>query len=456
MKPSTTRIGIATLSALALGAWLASAAGPPPPDCGFIEITELPWSITSPGTYCLAGNLTSTSSSEKITVSVDHVVIDLGGHRLNGPTGGVAASGIEGPVSFVEIRNGSLTHWSEAAIDISGSVDIRNVDFEFCGTGVQSGADSVIEDCRFIAMSTAGVFSGAKSRVEDCVVVALDEAVGVSLKRESQLSCVNVSGGTTSLDADEGSRIDDCKARGFSVAGLNVGNASAISNCYLNGLDGLGEPRGAQFGILAGDGCRIIDSTVASAVDIGVRAGINSILRGIIVDEAGDTGIQVDRGSSISDSTSTRCGSESSSTGAGIRAFADVVVDGARTMGNFGMGIQYMEEGGRVVNCTSSRNGLAGISLVGATEARWNHVTDNQGMGIRVAGARSLIQGNVVDANASGIVLQGRRNLVIDNHATDNATDNFVLPWGNAHGPLIDSLYLISDSAPQANFDGPE
>lgn len=456
MRLSTTRIAIATLSVLACGATQASASAPAAGDCGVTEITFLPWAITQPGTYCLASNLTATSGLENISVLTDQVVIDLGGHKLRGPGPGDSVSAIDGNGSQVEIRNGTLDNWAEAGININGSIVVRDVTVSGSANGIVCGSTSVIEGCRFLGMTGYAVFGLDFVRMENCDVTSTETGTGINLGINAYLDRVAVRGGTLGIDCGIGSRVENCSAWGIANTGINVDDGSSVVDSFINPPLEFGDPLSPEFGIVAGANCRVVDCTVLSNARVGVQAGVHSIVRGVIVNGAGEVGIQVDAASQVSNSTASYCGSLESNIGAGLRASGNVAVDGVTASTNFGMGIQFVGQGGRVANCTVTQNNFSGISLVGGTQARWNHVTDNLGMGIRVGGARCLIQGNVVDANAAGIVLQGRRSLILDNHATDNAGENFVLPWGNAHGPLIDSLYEISGSVPQANFDGPE
>jgi hypothetical protein len=72
-------------------------------------ITSLPYTISAPGTYCLLGNLTtSTPGGPAITIAANSVTLDLNGHKLAGSAGpstiaqGIVASGRR----FVVVRNG--------------------------------------------------------------------------------------------------------------------------------------------------------------------------------------------------------------------------------------------------------------------------------------------------------------------------------------------------------------
>jgi hypothetical protein len=54
------------------------------------SINYVPFTISASGSYCLAGDLTSTATGTNaaITIAADHVQLDLNGHSLIGPGGG--------------------------------------------------------------------------------------------------------------------------------------------------------------------------------------------------------------------------------------------------------------------------------------------------------------------------------------------------------------------------------
>ncbi|HXW86412.1 MAG TPA: right-handed parallel beta-helix repeat-containing protein [Candidatus Bathyarchaeia archaeon] len=88
-----------------------------------IEIDQLPYTITIPGTYVLAGSTTITSAVPAvITISTDGVILDLNGATLDAPN---ANSIIDIPgVSNVIVRNGILQGSTTSAIDVDGSDDV--------------------------------------------------------------------------------------------------------------------------------------------------------------------------------------------------------------------------------------------------------------------------------------------------------------------------------------------
>jgi hypothetical protein len=75
-------------------------------------ITSVPYTITTPGVYCLNGNLeTSIDSGYAITINVNNVVLDLNGRKLGGGAAGAETNAI-GIYAYqrknITIRNGTI------------------------------------------------------------------------------------------------------------------------------------------------------------------------------------------------------------------------------------------------------------------------------------------------------------------------------------------------------------
>lgn len=103
-RPIVSRSIFATLLGLALLAGASPAAACTP-------ITSLPYTITSPGQYCLTGNLwTGQTNGDAITVDANYVTLDLGGYDLSGS--GIASSTAYGIHAYaqtdVTVRNGNV------------------------------------------------------------------------------------------------------------------------------------------------------------------------------------------------------------------------------------------------------------------------------------------------------------------------------------------------------------
>ena len=84
------------------------------------KITSLPYTISTPGSYYLGGNLTYAGDSDGITVNADNVTLDLMGFTLAYTGTGTTYYGIymQGRKN-VEIRNGTVRGWF-TGVDESG------------------------------------------------------------------------------------------------------------------------------------------------------------------------------------------------------------------------------------------------------------------------------------------------------------------------------------------------
>jgi hypothetical protein len=80
-----------------------------------IPISSLPFTIDTPGSYYLTGDLTSTGHG--IIVEADHVTIDLNGFSLIGSDSGIYSGIYMVERSNVEIRNGTVTGFKGGGID---------------------------------------------------------------------------------------------------------------------------------------------------------------------------------------------------------------------------------------------------------------------------------------------------------------------------------------------------
>ena len=145
------------------------------------KITSLPYTISAPGFYYLAGNLNS-SNSNGIMIQSDNVTLDLMGFCLT--LKGNAGKGISGAGSNVEIRNGTLMNWEENGINLNvGSPEIGNriVNVRVLGVspygikllgGETNGLCHLVKGCAVSGASTGIWFSNGTisgNTVSNCV-----------------------------------------------------------------------------------------------------------------------------------------------------------------------------------------------------------------------------------------------------------------------------------------------
>jgi len=132
------------------------------------KITSLPKSINTPGFYYLAGNLSYSGSANGIDVTVDDVTIDLMGFRLTNTASGYAGIYLNGHKN-VEIRNGTLSGWFIAILDMVSGVGCNrafNIRVENGNYGIEfDGTGNLIKGCTSETVTTGlycngGIVSG--------------------------------------------------------------------------------------------------------------------------------------------------------------------------------------------------------------------------------------------------------------------------------------------------------
>jgi len=101
-------------------------------------VSSLPFTIDTPGSYYLTGNLTSTTRGIDITAS--NVTLDLNGFNVSGTSHFVEGIGAEGevgsPLVGIEIKNGTITGFEN-------SIELNNVNQSTIKNIRCSGADEV-------------------------------------------------------------------------------------------------------------------------------------------------------------------------------------------------------------------------------------------------------------------------------------------------------------------------
>lgn len=111
-------------------------------------ITNLPWTISTPGGYVLDRNL-SLWSGDGISVTVSDVTLDLNGFVLTGdPRGGGHGIHVAAGAENVTIKNGVLRNWGADGIHApdAGFVSIRNVQvYGSGGNGVAMNTGELID-----------------------------------------------------------------------------------------------------------------------------------------------------------------------------------------------------------------------------------------------------------------------------------------------------------------------
>jgi hypothetical protein len=241
------------LPALVLGLVLSSAAAALADGDIYVggpwgtQITKLPYEIKTPGSYYLGRNL-SSASGDGITITSDHVTIDLMGFNLKGPgnSTGIYMTGR----TNVEIRNGTITNWQTGIWESGAGICHRtlNVRLSGCNYGMTlHGNGHLIKGCEALGNPGVRGFYIGVGTVSGCRAENFN-SVGIELGSGGIMRGNVVAGNGTansyglSLDSGQalmiGNEVSNC------AEGLYIGSAtSAINNTVatasINGIAGI-------------------------------------------------------------------------------------------------------------------------------------------------------------------------------------------------------------------------
>jgi hypothetical protein len=234
------------------GALLLSAA-PVPTNADFYviagggragtQISSVPYTISLPGLYCLAGNLSYTpTTGPAITVNASDVTLDLMGFCLTGPGKAFANNhgiNIQNGASNVEIRNGSINNFGSYGIVAGNCTGIRVLGIRVREVGfnaihLQSGTDHVVAGCSVINAGAYGILVSSGGIIKGNHVTG---SSGEGINAYSSTIADNL------VQSNTGSGIfaHRCTITGNTAwnntnVGINAGDYSTIANNTTDGL----------------------------------------------------------------------------------------------------------------------------------------------------------------------------------------------------------------------------
>lgn len=360
------------------------------------QISALPFSITSSGSYVVTGNLTAAADTDGITISADHVTIDLGGFSLIGGGGSTGDAITTTSSRSIAVLNGVIRDWAGD------------------GIGLPSGSEILVEGVRVINSGGYGIWLGDSSTVRNCVATDnVDYGIAVGQNSVVSHSVASENGRTNPTDSGGGIMLEHNSVLEHSTANDNQGNTA------------LGPPVVAGVGVYAQNGCVIRD--------VLAQGNLSS---GIFVMDDGRVADCVARGNGT----------------AGISAYHAAVITGCVCMGNStSAGITAVENSLISGNsCADNRWGIVAASSL----IRDNICNDNTDEGI--AGTDySHIQNNTCHSNGVGIS-QDDGTVVINNYCAHNtpsignqyATTGSWIGMGAAYlvyGPAMNSTNTLGN-----------
>ena len=217
-----------------------------------IPITNLPWTITAPGSYYIVTNLVGLATApDGIIVQANDVTIDLRGFVLQGGAGGGNGIAVPAAVTNLHVYNGVIRDWAQSGISATNANNGEMKDLRVssnggggAGGGANIGSGWTVADCQFANNSNGpGLFTGGQATVKSCTSSGNNPGAGFAAGSGSVLiGCTAITNTMGIVLYQGGARVADCTAEGNLGEGFQVCASSSLSGCIaksnmLNGFN---------------------------------------------------------------------------------------------------------------------------------------------------------------------------------------------------------------------------
>lgn len=376
-----------------------------------ISQSDIPLTVTQPGSYYLTGNITCTQTSgHAISIACDNVTLDLMGYTISG-TDVPSVDGINaGSRHNVEIRNGTVR------------------DFD-CGVSENSTGSKYSLFCiRSLSNLKRGIsLNGSDHLISGCIASENGEN-GISCGADSTVSeCRTAKNGLNGIEAAMNCAVHDCIVSESEMYGIAAGNNSIVRNCLVKDC--------RATGIKVGLACQVINNACQYNNGSGIHADDGSVVSANAASHNGNHGIFGADGCTIT------CNSVYNNSWNGIYGGNSCIVADNTVYGNLNHGITVFASC-QVNRNTARENNYQGIFVYYHCTVTWNNCYNN-GAGSSIGAGIRAISGNRIESNQLtghniGIQLASDKNLVVKNTAQGNATTlnqqvsgNKVAPWAS-------------------------
>jgi hypothetical protein len=211
--------------------------GPPGSTSGVLRpgtpISSLPYTISTPGSYYVTGNLTGVAGQNGISIWSNDVTLDLSGFTLTGVPSSWNGIEVSGVRRGIVVRNGTLSSWElsglQAVAAESGVFADLNAEWN-AQYGLYAGAGSTLSHCSARANGKAGIVAD-KATITDCASMGNGEQ-GFYISASVLTDCVAGSNTMSGIEAYSTSRIDGCTV--FSNGSNGSAGIQATSSIITN------------------------------------------------------------------------------------------------------------------------------------------------------------------------------------------------------------------------------
>lgn len=276
-------------------------------------ISSLPFTISTPGSYYVTGDLQPPPNGTGIHVTVNHVTIDLNGFALIGNGGSTNAIFSDGGTTNLTVRNGTLRNWGSSAIN--GESRVRAADLRVIGNGagILVGTDALVTDCLVEGNSGPGITADGGALIERCIALSNSGSL------------------TEGIRVGSHSIVRRCIARDNGDNGIQAG-ASLVSECEAVSNNGAG--------IVVGPSGVVKGSQSFENDEIGISGGIRSLVRECTASGNGGSGIVVQGDSVVIENRASANGRLVAAVGIDSSSGGGSRIESNHTRDNTGTGIK--------------------------------------------------------------------------------------------------------------------
>ncbi|MFG0256780.1 MAG: hypothetical protein ACF8GE_02645 [Phycisphaerales bacterium JB043] len=217
--------------------------------------------ISAPGSYYLTGNVLGEVGKNGVEINASNVTLDLNGFEIVGVAG--ALDGIKSLGGRnLHVFNGSIRDWVGEGLDGGNGADGRYYNlylYNNGNSGMEVGANSIVENCTARDNAWHGIETGGLSRVEGCVLdgngangismgnrgvvkdcLATGNNHGISVGNNTTITECSVFSNSRGIHGIQGVVVESCVAESNTTDGIQIGSGTVV-NCVTesNGWSGI-------------------------------------------------------------------------------------------------------------------------------------------------------------------------------------------------------------------------
>jgi hypothetical protein len=197
-------------------------------------VTNLPYTITTAGSYYLTTNLTSAPGQAGVIIHADNVILDLDGFSLIGGGGSNGVFVAPANMKNIAIQNGTIRDWIVDGVNTTNASDcvlerLRASNNGNCGLNV--GSRTSVKFC-IAEGNKHGIMAGAECILTDCIAQNNSPGDGINLGTGGVISrCVSTSNSSAGIRVSTACMVSSCIAVSNGGGGIIAGPANRIQDC---------------------------------------------------------------------------------------------------------------------------------------------------------------------------------------------------------------------------------